>query len=360
MHTSDEPLANLLFEFRGADLILRSHDSHHFRVPKSYIANSSPVLDELIQKALDPPNAAHGEASLPVVQLPERGAILHKLLTLIFPVTPVFPSTTEETMELLSVANKYKMVSVLVHIRNSISTKRTLRPPYIQRDSTLIVYSLAQTYGLRPEALQAAKDLLMNFSTDIEDLGDKLDTIPGASLYELWKHHKRVRDILASELEKFRASGARGTLTGLHCAESSPFHIPRWLDVYIESIGRDPKLFSSTEFTIALAHHLSDGAKSNGCTCAGITSQTIINFRKALGSVYAISLVKVCVIDVTKLSMSQSLSRQNRLYLSCRSKRILKPKSNRPRLYLNPWTYQTQILSFDHPTSSTSVSTSQY
>lgn len=111
MLTSDQPLENFLFEYHGADLILRSHDSHHFRVPKSYIINSSPVLDELIQKALDPPNDAHGDASLPVIQLLESGAILHGLLTFIFPVTPIVPSTSEKAMELLSVAQKYHMVA---------------------------------------------------------------------------------------------------------------------------------------------------------------------------------------------------------------------------------------------------------
>jgi hypothetical protein len=45
-----EPLANLLFDYpgalAGADIILRSRDSYHFRVTKIYIANSSPVLGE--------------------------------------------------------------------------------------------------------------------------------------------------------------------------------------------------------------------------------------------------------------------------------------------------------------------------
>jgi len=40
----DEPLANLLFKYPGADIILCSHDSHHFLVPKSFIVNNSPIL----------------------------------------------------------------------------------------------------------------------------------------------------------------------------------------------------------------------------------------------------------------------------------------------------------------------------
>jgi len=290
MHTSDEPLENLLFEFRGADLILRSHDNQHFRVPKCYIANSSPVLDELIQDALDAPEDAHGEAQLPVVQLPESGEILRNLLTFIFPVTPVLPSPAEEIMELLSVANKYQMVSVIDHIQNNITTYNRLFP---QRDTTLRVYALAQTYGLRVEALRAAMDSL-TYPMDIEDLGDELAIMPGASLYELWKYHKRVRAILAEDLKKFRSSGARGTLTGLHCTESSSSHIPRWVDIYIKSISENPKYFSLVEFSIALVRHVGDGARS-GCACASIITQTINKFWKALESIYYRSLKKVCV-----------------------------------------------------------------
>src|SRR5579863_9962973 len=99
MSTSDETLADLLsepsFEYPGADVILRSPDSHHFRVPKLYIVNSSPVLDELIRKTLGSLDDEHGEASLPVVKLPESGAIIHSLLTFVFPVHPLVPSTTE-------------------------------------------------------------------------------------------------------------------------------------------------------------------------------------------------------------------------------------------------------------------------
>ena len=360
-HIHNEPLANLLFEFRGADLILRSHDSHHFRVPRSYIVNSSPVLEELIQKALNSPDAAHGEAaSLPVVQLPESGAILHSLLTFIFPVTTTPPSTAEGIMELLSAASKYQMVSVMDHIRDSVTIKKIL---YSQRHTTLLVYSLAQTYGLRLEALRAAAHLL-TYPMDIEDLEYDLGMMSGASLYELWKYHKKFRDILTSRLDKFKTSVAPRTLTGLHCKElsgSSPSHmIPRWLDVYIKSTIENPKLFSFVELSMALVRHVGDGARSSGCACASITSQTMHSLWKALESVYSRSSVKVCVVDVTKLSVSQSLSRQRRLYLSCRRERIPNPESIRPRLYPNLWTYPTRTLSFNHLTVSAFVSISQF
>src|SRR5258707_292179 len=169
--TIDEPLANLLFDYTGADVILRSQDSYHFRVPKTYIANGSPILGELIRSALDPPRAADDEPSLPVVQLPESGGILHSLLTFIFPVTPLVPSTPEEIMELLSVAQRYQMDSVLTHIRDRIARQNSL-PTGLE--PALRIYSLAQKYGLRPEALQTARTIL-NYSITIEDLVNKLD-----------------------------------------------------------------------------------------------------------------------------------------------------------------------------------------
>ena len=51
--TTDGPIANLLFDYPGADIILRSQDFCHFRVPKSSIINSSPILAKEILKHLD-------------------------------------------------------------------------------------------------------------------------------------------------------------------------------------------------------------------------------------------------------------------------------------------------------------------
>ena len=205
--STNQPLPNLLFEYPGADLILRSHDSHHLRVPKSYVVHCSPVLDEIIRKASNLLDDARGETSLPVVQLPESGAVLHSLLTFIFPSTPLVPSTTEEAMQLLSVAQKYQMVHVLPYIRYHIVQQN---PPPTQRDDVLHSYSLAQKYGLHQEALQAAQTIVMKYPINIGDLEDKLDMMPGASLYELWNYYGKARDILAEDLTVFRMSGAGG------------------------------------------------------------------------------------------------------------------------------------------------------
>jgi BTB/POZ domain len=241
--TLDEPLPNLLFlfEYRDADIVLRSRDSHHFRIPKSYIVNSSPVLEEVIRKALDTPDDAHGETSLPVVPLPESGATLHSLLTFVFPVTFWIPLSIERAMELLSVAQKYQMASVLDHIRGRIARQN---PPSTDRDSALHTYSLAQKYGLHQEALQAAQAML-KYPMNIGDLEDKLDMMPGASLYELWKYYEKVRSILASNLLEFRTSGARGTLTGLNWRKSTTRSTQRYGPVFA-TVWRTTKYKSSS------------------------------------------------------------------------------------------------------------------
>jgi BTB/POZ domain len=290
--TTDDPLANIP-DYPGADIILRSQDSHHLRVPKIFIIYNSPVLDELIRRTLDSPGDANAEASLPVVQLPESGKILRYLLTFILPVSPTIPPTHEETMELISVAQKYQMETVLVHIRGSIARQNPL-PTHLE--PALHIYALAQKYGLRAEALQTARAILKQWIT-IEDFDNKLETMPGASLYELWKYQERVRIILALDLTEFRESGAHGTITGLQCTKFSSSRIPLWLDQYIESIAKTPKLFDTSELNIAMSRHTRD-ADARSCECAFIPSQTIRDFWEALASVVHGSFKKVSGVDV--------------------------------------------------------------
>jgi hypothetical protein len=294
---TDEP--NLRFDHPSANIILRSQDSSLFRVPRIYIANSSPILGDLIQRVLDSPHDPDAEASLPVVQLPECGEILYCLLTFIFPVAPLLPSTPEDIMELLSVAQKYQMGTALTHIRGSIAQATQQNPLPTGLESALHNYALAQKYGLRQEALHAARAILLKHSMTIEDFDDSLDFMPGASLYELWKYHERVRAILALDLTEFSVSCARGTISGLQCEEYNDSHnIPHWLDQYIKSLGKSPNLFDFVEFNTAMARHIKDKANEPICECASIPGQTIRNFWEALASVVYSSFEKVSVVDI--------------------------------------------------------------
>ena len=297
----DQSPANFLLDYRGADLILRSHDYKHFRVPRIYLANSSTVLEGLIESALRTHSILHGDTSLPIVELPESGPILHGLLTFILPVVPLLPLTTESAMELLSVAQKYQMIAVLDHIRGSIAQQNV---PSFQQDDAFRLYSLAQKYGLHREALQAAQTIL-KYPTqmNIENLEEKLDIMSGASLYELWRYYESVRAVLRSDLTDFRTSGAGGTLADLRCTQLSPSQIPRWLDDYVASIGDAPNLFDFIEFNTALARHLEVESSNPGCDCECVTmpSQTVRNFWGALATVVHGSFEKVGASNIYKL-----------------------------------------------------------
>jgi hypothetical protein len=293
--TVDGPLANILLDYPGADVILRSQDSYQFRVPKIYIENSSPVLSELIRKVLDSPDATNPLASLPVVRLPKRGEIIHCILTFIFPVIPLLPSTPEEAMELLSEAQAYQMGSVLSQIRDRIAQHY---PQHTHLEPVLRIYSLAQKYRLRPEALQTARTIL-KYPITIEDFDDKLDIMPGTSLYELWKYYEGVRAILASDLTKFRESTVHGTITGFCCTSRSSSRIPTWIDLYIESIGKMPHLFDLVEFNTAMSSHVKATDAVNTCNCVPIPSQVTRNFWEALTIVVHDSFEKVNLVDLS-------------------------------------------------------------
>ncbi|KAF8263751.1 hypothetical protein EI94DRAFT_1806732 [Lactarius quietus] len=287
---------SLLFDYPGSDIILRSYDLQDCRVPKLYIVNISPVLRELIPQAVTNTTGADDceeQESFPIIKLPESGSTLHSLLTFIYPVVPILPSTTESIMRLLAVAQKYQMDSVLTHIRGVISLQD---PPFILPDTALHVYFLAQKYELHKEALQAARSTL-RLSMTIEDLEEKIDIISGVYLHELWNYHERVRNDLTSSLLEFRKSRAPEIVKGVNCTtppapalpgapSTTPNPIPQWLDEYIESLARAPHLFDLIESENALKRHIKDQPPhSVTCPCVGISSQTIRALWVALTTV---------------------------------------------------------------------------
>jgi hypothetical protein len=291
-------LENLLFDYPGADVILRSCDSYEFRVLKIYVFHSSPVLGERVLAADCPQSSAAIPAdaaatSLPVAQLSDSGAVLFSLLTYIFPVQPILPSTVEQVMELLSAAQKYQMDAVLTHIRHHIAQQQ---PPFIRVENSLYIYSLAQKHGLRQEVLQAARSTLGLPTLTIDSLEEKLEIMPGAFLHELWKYHERARANLTSDL---RASRSHVTLdAGCH----KPLGVPSWLDQYILSIGRSPYLFDLSGFYQALMVHIQSRSKrgTGGChACARIPGKSILEYWAALSAVYHSSITKVRVDALT-------------------------------------------------------------
>ncbi|KAI0289287.1 hypothetical protein BC826DRAFT_631160 [Russula brevipes] len=302
-------LENVLFDYPEADIILRSCDSYEFRVLNLYIVHSSPILGE---KVLVSPNSQPSSPDtlaeehvgrdpdvdgLPVVSLPMSGAILYSLLTYVFPVSPVLPHTVEQTMELLSVAQEYEMGVVLTHIRRHIALQT---PSFIQEETAFLVYSLAQKYGLRTEALQAAKSTLSFSNLTIKDLylEGELDMMPGASLHELWKYHQRVRSQLKSDLEEFATSRAHKILGNSTCGSLTESGVPSWLYDFIATIGTDPVPLASldlTNFHVHMAAHIQalSHQGGGGCpSCANTRRETIRMFWEALTTAVDRSMAK--------------------------------------------------------------------
>ncbi|KAH9023516.1 hypothetical protein EDB84DRAFT_1580437 [Lactarius hengduanensis] len=254
----------VLFDYPGADVVLHSRDSRTFRVLKLYIINSSSVLGELIQAQSDTSDTADSESTqtqLPEVHLPVSSAILSSLLTFIFPVNPILPSTLEETMELLSVAQKYEMSSVLSYIRGSLALQD---PPFITPENSFLAYSLAQRYRLYKEATQAAR-LTLKFVLTIETLEDKLAMMPvGPPL-----------------------SGA--VLKDVNCSRTQGTDTPRWIELYVQSIIENPSRFDPIEFQMALARHTTAGTgigpwAPRRCSCALIPVEKMRAFWTTLAA----------------------------------------------------------------------------
>ena len=286
---SDEIPENSLFDDPDADIILRSCDHREFRVLKLYVIKASPVLQETIQSALSSPTAST-TPSLPSVQLSDRGATLSSLLSFILPMPSALPPTIEQTMVLLSAAQKYQMEFIMSAIRAVIGSQD---PPFVRQETALRVYSLAQTHGLRQEALHAARATL-TISFTLEDLEDELSTTPLVYLHELWTYHCRFRIFLGPRLCSFKRTGVPSEMTGQSCS----YGTLTWLGEYIQSIAESPALFDITEFHMFLSRHIS--ASHRGCECANISSRAIRAFWMALTNVVHDCMTRVS-IDVYEI-----------------------------------------------------------
>lgn len=227
--------------------------------------------------------------SLPVVQLPESHTIISSLLTFLFPVPPVLPPTRYHALELLSVAQKYQMATALTRIRHCLSRQG---PIFIRSEIALDMYSLAWKYGLLEEALLAAAETLKAPMT-IHDFEDKLDTVPGAALAELWKYRRQVRYHIPGSLNTeeflYALDQLRVDLSGsLSCAELDASKSPKWLADYLDTVIDDLALFDITTFHLAFSKHISPpGTSSDNCEhCKSIPSENIRRLWAALTAVF--------------------------------------------------------------------------
>ena len=267
-----------------ADIILCSREGHEFRVPKLYVTKVSPVLRDLIQSTSSS-YTADATSSLPPVKLSDGSSTLSSLLTFILPILPRLPFTHEQTIILLSTAQKYQMDSIMSRIRGTVASQN---PPLIRPETAFRVYSLARLHGLRQEALQAARTTL-TFSFTLEDLEDELGVIPGTYLRELWMYYQTVRTHLISDLTAFRTTGM--PVPTPPCGPNTTLGTPVWLDLYVHSIEESPALFDLTEFHMSLSRHIAQ--RGPGCRCSSMSSKAVRSFWTYLSNVVHSCMTKV-------------------------------------------------------------------
>ena len=288
-------LENLLWDYSEADIILHSCDSYEFRVLKVYIFHSSLVLGVRVTAASHPQSGAAVSAnttvtSLPIVQLSNSGNVLFSLLTYIFPVETILPSTVEHIMGLLLAAQRYKMDATLTHIRNHIAQQD---PPFIQEENSLLVFSLAEKHGLRREALQAARFTLRLPTFTIESLEERLEMMPGASLHALWQYRQRIRRNFTPLLKDVLSAPSLHQTT--KSSDRSGCTVPDWWDRYTSSSGRNPSFFSLSRFHMALRDHVRSSGKADCTRCYHCATMDIPALWAGLSAVYNDSVTKVRV-----------------------------------------------------------------
>ena len=98
-----------------ANLILRSADLVDFPVHKSVLAMASPLFRELVSLLPD------GQVvdGLPVVRLSEDAELLMSLISMLYLVLPVMPSSNDKGFSLLTAYQKYEMDTIQAYIHVS-------------------------------------------------------------------------------------------------------------------------------------------------------------------------------------------------------------------------------------------------
>ena len=183
---SEPPAVPLCLDVPDASIILRSSDKVNFRVHKSVLAMSSPFFKTLL--SLPQPPDDELVDGLPIVALSEDASLLNSLISLLYPISPVIPSTYEKVFALLAACQKYEMDAVQSNIRASIKLGIFPAPVKAQGFSA---YAMASSMRLVPEMENAARLTLGQLMT-FESLGEELRSFKGRALCDLIRYRKRA------------------------------------------------------------------------------------------------------------------------------------------------------------------------
>jgi hypothetical protein len=212
----------------NADVILQSSDLVHFRIHKSALVASSPFFGDMFSLPQPPNDAAPDE--LPVVQLYEDADVLNSLISMLYPVPPEMPNSSDNILALLAAAAKYDMDATESSIRAEISRRGLLHSS--TSAEIFRVYAVACSKRLIPEMATAAR-LTLGHPLTFESLGDVLRLFEGCALRDLADFRLRSMNKFCSNWGSF-SDGLKGPSkiwVGCPTTEgSSDFpRLPAWL-----------------------------------------------------------------------------------------------------------------------------------
>ena len=213
----------------NADVILQSSDLVHFRVHKSVLVASSPFFSDMFSLPQPPNDTAVDE--LPVVHLPEDAEVLNSLISMLYPVPPEMPRSSDNILALLAAATKYDMDAAQSSIRSEVSRCGSLSSTGA---GVFRVYAIAYREGLFPEVASAAR-LTLGRPLTFESLGDDLRYFEGWALKDLADFRLRSIRSFCSNWGLFSSSVDRpeGFLKNwLGCPTEDA--LPSWLQDYLQ------------------------------------------------------------------------------------------------------------------------------
>ena len=148
---------------------------------------SSPFFKDML--SLPQPPSDGLVDGLPVVQVPEDAGLLNNLVSLLYPIRRVKPSSYEKVFALLNACQKYDMISIQSYIRDEVKLGRFPAPV---RAQALRAYAIASSMDLVPEMAHAAR-LTLGQSLTFESLGECLRSFKGPALFELIRYREGNR-----------------------------------------------------------------------------------------------------------------------------------------------------------------------
>ncbi|KAN0123110.1 hypothetical protein V8E52_003063 [Russula decolorans] len=206
-----------------ADVILQSSDLVDFYVHRSVLIVSSPFFRDMFSLP-QPPNGA-GPNALPVVQLPEDAETLDCLISMLYPVPPEMPSSSDNVLALLAAAVKYDMDTVQSSIRAEINRRGLLSSTPAE---LFHVYAVAFSKGLIPEMESSAR-LTLAHPLTFESLGDTLRSFEGPALRNLADFRLRsIREFKSNSKSFCRYEGPSKIWEG--CVATRRHYLPQWLE----------------------------------------------------------------------------------------------------------------------------------